>query len=297
MSSDTHDTDDGRTADLEGDILNAIQRPDERLGFIESALDRIPEGHPNADDIRAELEAALHLINEVHDDPSFRDVTGHLRGAYGDLPLGPDAAESTASDGEDGQDGPEAVTDGGEAVTADDGDESAEESDDRFGYAIPDVETAQDEATVLYLDEGDTEAVREQLDDLGGHRRDTYGLVEVLLPTAEIERILLEMEDTNHDTVAGFLRGGLAWMFNYFDGQLDEARTQVDVPISEAAWERARLDAAASYQRGKDRDLAFWDTMAEHGPHHNNYHIEGAGPSEEPLGPDDLPVVEDADEA
>ena len=153
---------------------------------------------------------------------------------------------------------------------------------------VPDRKTARQEGVVLEIGEGDPETVREDLRRLSAHRRGTYAEVSVLYPTAELERLLLEVEETGHDTVSDLIRTlvqvGLA---EFFDASPAE---QVDVEVSDDVWARARLDAAAAYQRGEDPETAFHNRMIETTPTHHNYVPEGSDPSVDPYTPDDLPI-------
>lgn len=258
--SDTNSTSDGpRTAELAEQIVNAIQYPDERVHFIRQALQLVPDEHPMAGSIRAELEFALRLINEVGDDPAHGDVTNHLRGAYGDLPLGPDDVGSTASGGEDGQDGPEAVTDGGEAVTADDGDEG--------GSALE--EPPED---VRWQGENNERAV-----------------VELELTRPLVEWIELEANENDFDGVTDWIETQIqvALQRDLLENHDIRREVEVDLPLEFVA--RMRYYENDLRQRGNE--TSFEDIAVNHVQLDRTYLLDG-----EPLGSDRL-EDRDVDEA
>lgn len=160
---------------------------------------------------------------------------------------------------------------------------------DRFGLLKhPDRERAGAEGLLISIGEGDPETVRETL---GGrpHRRGTWVNVNVVLSTAEVARILLEMEDTQHETVADFVRMGLWRLLAYFDTQVG-TDVQHDIPVPDEVWERAKLRAAHGYQRGDEPEQAFYSAMNDYLNTPPNYVRAGSPPSEDPLTHWDLPI-------
>lgn len=151
-----------------------------------------------------------------------------------------------------------------------------------------------DEPGLIYVGEGAPEDVREALEPIE-HRRGSWAEVAVRLPTAELERLLLEIEETDHDTVADFIRT-LFWVRLTMQDHKRTQKTQVDVPVSEDAWRRVSLQATAWYQQGKDPEDAFHDAMTEMVPVAYNYIPKGSHPSVEPYTYRDLPIEADDDE-
>lgn len=180
-------------------------------------------------------------------------------------------------------DEPKLVCDGGEPI-----EDATSQSD------VPDYQTALEEGVVIEVGEGTPEQLEKAFEGFPGHSRRTWAHIDLVLPTAELERLMLELEETEHESVVSLIRVltsiGLRRFFEQGTAE------QVNVEVPEETWKRIRLEAAAGYQRGEDPERAFQDRMVETLPAYHNYLLEGSPPDEDPLTPGDLPIIRDEDD-